>query len=592
MRITLGCVLVEKKSAKGQSFMKGTLVLTLSIFIVKLLGILFRIFVNGMLGASGGGYFLISYDIYNMLFALATAGLPIAVSRMVSENLACGRFKDVRKIYEVSIPMFTITGIIGFLLMVVGAIAAPYLFKVPGAVYSVLALAPTILFACLMSIYRGYHQGLRNMTPTAVSEIIEALFKFVVGYALSYGIIKFAMDEYTRGGTVFGSPYATQELAKAAIMPFASAGAVIGISVGAAMGFLYLFFRQKIKGDCLTPQDIRNSPKAHSKEYLFRCLVKLAVPIGIGAIILNIAGFIDDILILNRIQHVMATNREALLSCYGAAISQHAINSSDGVHNFLLGCYSFTLPITMLVPAITQVFGIVALPTVTKAFTLKNPAMLKKGMESVIKMTTLVTLPAGIGLSVIGPALLRLLFPRQVNEITIASNIMPIIGIATIFISATIPICSMLQAIGRVDLPVKIISAGLAIKVFVNFVLVGIPTINIQGAAIGTSAGYLFIMVVSLYYLCRETKIIPDFVEVLIKPLIAAILCGVAAFISNSLLSRDFVLVVSIFSTIFISAVTYLIALFGLGAVGEDEIKMLPYGEKFVKVLAKFKCLV
>ena len=569
--------------------MKGTIVLTASIFVVKVLGILFRIFVTGMIGATGAAYFTVAYEIYNPLFALATAGLPIAISRMVSENMAMGKYKNVRLIHKVSIPIFLTTGSIGFLLMILGAIFIPKLpfINVPGAIYSVLALAPTILFACLMSIYRGYHQGLRDTVPTAISEIIEASCKFFVGYAISYSVIKFGMNEYLSKGTVFGVFCESKEMAKGVIMPYASAGAIVGISLGAFMGFLYLLICHKKRGDGISNNDLANSPDPAEKKVLMKKLISTAVPIGIGAIIMNVAGLIDTTLILNRIQNIMNTNPQALLNCYGVKIANEMLSSKDGVHGFLLGCYSFTLPIMMLIPAITQVFGVVSLPAVTSSYTKNNKLELKHSIESVIKMTTLVTIPAGIGISLLGPSLLSILYPHKVTEVNIASNIIPFLGIATILTATSTPLCSMLQAVGRVDLPVKIISLGLAIKIIVNYLLVGIPEINIQGAGIGTIVGYLFILVVSMYFLIRETKIVPNFNVTVLKPLLAGIVCGLSAFILNSFLLNIFTRIVSIIFAVFFAIIVYFFTLFLLKAVTVSDIKSLPKGESILKILNK-----
>lgn len=569
--------------------MKGTIVLTASIFVVKVLGILFRIFVTGMIGATGAAYFTVAYEIYNPLFALATAGLPIAISRMVSENMAMGKYKNVRLIHKVSIPIFLTTGSIGFLLMILGAIFIPKLpfINVPGAIYSVLALAPTILFACLMSIYRGYHQGLRDTVPTAISEIIEASCKFFVGYAISYSIIKFGMNEYLTKGTVFGVFCESKEMAKGVIMPYASAGAIVGISLGAFMGFLYLLICHKKRGDGISNNDLANSPDPAEKKVLMKKLISTAVPIGIGAIIMNVAGLIDTTLILNRIQNIMNTNPQALLNCYGVKIANEMLSSKDGVHGFLLGCYSFTLPIMMLIPAITQVFGVVSLPAVTSSYTKNNKLELKRSIESVIKMTTLVTIPAGIGISLLGPSLLSILYPHKVTEVNIASNIIPFLGIATILTATSTPLCSMLQAVGRVDLPVKIISLGLAIKIIVNYLLVGIPEINIQGAGIGTIVGYLFILVVSMYFLIRETKIVPNFNVTVLKPLLAGIVCGLSAFILNSFLLNIFTRIVSIIFAVFFAIIVYFFTLFLLKAVTVSDIKSLPKGESILKIFNK-----
>ena len=318
---------------RDQSFVQGTVILTGSLLLVKLMGILFRIFVTGMIGPTGATYFTVAYEIYNPLFALATAGLPIAISRMVSENVANGRYRDVKKIKKICTPIFLLTGTVGLILMTIGAFVVPNLpfVHVPGAFYSVLALAPTIFFACLMSIYRGYYQGLKNMTPTATSEVIEACCKFFIGYVTSYSIIHFGMSEYAARGTFLGRAYATRELAEAAIMPLASAGAILGISLGAAAGFLYLVLRDKLRGDGITKEEISASPQARGGMLIAKTLIKSALPIGLGAIIMNLAGLIDTTLILHRIQCIMLTSPGELLAQYGDKIGETVIKGKDGV---------------------------------------------------------------------------------------------------------------------------------------------------------------------------------------------------------------------------------------------------------------------
>lgn len=582
---------LKKPKESNQSFIHGTVILTGSLLLVKLMGILFRIFVTGMIGPTGATYFTVAYEIYNPLFALATAGLPIAISRMVSVNMANKRYKDVKKIKKISLPIFLFTGTIGLLFMIIGAFVVPNLpfVNIPGAFYSVIALAPTIFFACLMSIYRGYYQGLKNMTPTATSEVIEACFKFFIGYVTSYSIIRFGMREYLTNGTFLGKAYATRELAEAAIMPLAAAGAILGISLGAAAGLLYLVLRDKIRGDGITKSEIMSSPEAKSGKFIAKTLIKNALPIGLGAIIMNVAGLIDTTLILHRIQHIMLTSPNELLAQYGTKISESIIKSKDGVHGFLMGCYSFTLPLMMLIPAITQAFGIVALPSVTRAWTLKDSPKLKKSMEIVIRMTMLVTIPAGIGLSVIGPELLSLIYKSRPNAVSIAAEIIPVLGIATIFTAASTPICSMLQAIGRVDLPVKIISVGLIIKILINYVLVGIPKINIQGAGIGTLVGYAFVLFTSMHMLFKNTKIVPNLVDTIIKPLLCSLFCGTAAKLLMLLLEGRIQLIIAIALSIIFAVIVYLFALVALGGLSRGDIKLLPKGEKIVKILEKLK---
>lgn len=301
---------------------------------------------------------------------------------------------------------------------------------------------------------------------------------------------------------------------------------------------------------------------------------------------MNIAGFIDITLILNRIQYIMNTYPYELLNCYKGAMSPEVLTNKTA-HIFLLGCYSITLPLMMLVPAITQTFGVVSLPAVTRAYTKKDSNALKSSIESVIKLTTMVTIPAGLSISILGPFLLRIIYPHRVNDVSIASNIIPILGIATIFTATATPFCSMLQAVGRVDLPVKIISAGLIIKIIVNYSLVGIPQINIQGAGIGTTVGYAFILIVAMYFLFKETRIIPNLKNTLFKPFLASLICGAFLYLSVHFLINFLPTLISVALSSVIAFISYIATLGIMHLITREDLKSLPKGKKILKILEK-----
>jgi len=167
----------SKGQMKKQSFLHGALILTLSILIVKVVGMLFKVPLNWIITEEGMGYFGTAYNFYGPIFSLATAGFPIAISKMVSESYTRGDFRDIRQIHKASIPIFLFTGIVGTSVMIFGSKAYVDVVNNPLSRYSMIALAPAILFSCLSSIYRGYYEGLRNMYPTAISEVLEALGK-------------------------------------------------------------------------------------------------------------------------------------------------------------------------------------------------------------------------------------------------------------------------------------------------------------------------------------------------------------------------------------------------------------------------------
>ena len=575
----------EKTSRKRQSFLHGALILTASIMIVKVIGALFKVPLTWIITEDGMGYFNTAYMFYSPLYSLATAGFPIAISRLVSESYTRRRFRDIRQIHKASIPIFITTGAAGFLLMFLGA---PFYIKVignPNALPSMLALAPAILFSCLTAIYRGYYEGLRNMYPTAISEITEAVCKLVIGLSASWWVVKTGMEEYQSLGTVFGLSAPSEEYAKSMTLPFAAAGAILGVTVGSLLGFLILLCRHKRKGDGITRRELQASPNPMPLNLTTRRLVKTAIPIGIGALAVNIAGLVDATFLQTRIRNVMDTAPGVLLDRYEGMIPEVNI-AENTVPNFLYGCFSMALTLFMVVPAITQAFGISALPNVTAAWTRGVKEDIKRNMEAVLRITALFCIPAGMGMAALAGPVTRFIFGDRASS-PITSKVLVIMGIGAVFASLSTPINSMLQAVGRVDLPVKLLFAGLTVKVALNYFLVGIPEINVLGAGAGTLACYLIITVLAFISLCRVTGIVPNLVSVFIKPAFSAAFCVAAAWAAQGLLCRAVPDKLATLISLVLAVVIYVIALFCLHTITRDDVLMLPKGQKIAKLLEK-----
>lgn len=578
----------KNKQEKSQSFLKGAAILGSSMVIVRLMGMVYKILLSGMYGGVGTGLFNSAYALYNPLFMLSTAGFPIAISRTVSESIAKKRYRDVRQIHKLSVPIFVIAGLICFLAMLIGSFIYVRVINAPNAIFALLCLSPTIFFGCLMSIYRGYFEGMRNMTPTAVSEIIEASCKLFLGFTASFITLKLCMKAYYSSGYVLGIKCASEAEANAAAIPIAIGAAITGISLGSFFGFIFLFVRYKRGGDGISVSELRSSPPPRRNNVIIRTLVRTAIPIGLGSIVMSLADMIDSTLVMKRIYNIMETNPDALLNVYGSLIPDEVLVSNN-THTYLYGCYGIALTLMMLVTAITQVFGTTALPSVTAAWTSGDKTKLKESMETVLRVTVLVTIPSGIGMSILAEPLLSLIYssPNVANEVEIGSKVLAVMGISVIFIATSTPLCSMLQAIGRVDVPLKLFVAGMIMKIVVNYILVGIPEINIQGANVGSIVCYGFVTVTAMFILCRETKITPNFVSILIKPLIAAVICGVAAYFSEILFDFVFVQRIATLLAILTAIVVYFIVLLLIRAIKREDILQMPKGNKIVKVLEK-----
>ncbi len=579
----------KEKTIKSQTFVKGAMIMSLALVVVKICGMIYKVALTRVYGIFGDelaefgiGLFNNAYEIYVPLFTIATAGLPIAVSRMISESNAQKRYKDIRQIHKVSIPFFLLMGIICTLLMFCGSFFYVNLIGSPYAIYSMIALCPTIFFGCLVSIYRGYFEGMRNMTPTSVSEIIEGASKLCFGLTFSYLIMHFGLNSYESTGTIFGLVFDSEKNAIYTLVGFSVAGAVMGIVVGTVLSFLYLIIKYKRMKGGITQEQLKSSVDARAKNETFRQLIKTAIPIGLGALVMNISGTIDGAIIQNILADMSVTHGDELIKIY--PMYKDAI--SDGtIQTKLWGCYGSALTLMQLVTVITQAFGTTAMPMVTNAYTKGDKKELRIAINRVLKLTCLVTFPCGIGLAVLARPIMDIVYGG--NVAVVGGGCLEIMGIAVLFMAGITPICSMLQGVGKVNTPVKLYSVAVIIKIIMNYLLVSIVGINVKGAATGTLVGFLVACIIAMYVLVKSTGIRPDFVNAMIKPLISAIICGAVAFISFILLDSHMNIYFSTLLSIGLAGVSYVISIIILKVFDEKDTAMLKNSGKFGKILAK-----
>ena len=569
-----------------QNFLHGALILMSATVIVKIIGYFFKVPLKGIIGVSGFGYFNAAYGLFNTLYALSVAGMPVAVARMVAQNMQQGRFRDVRKIKRLSTIAFLCAGLLGSLLMLAGA--GPYvrLAQNPNAFLSVFVMSPAIFFVCASSSYRGYYEGLRNMYPTAWSQVLEALVKLVCGLLFACAAIRMGMEEYEGSGTVFGALVSTPEQARLAVLPYGAAGAILGIVVSTAAGSLFLWAYNRRRGDGISAQMLEQAVPAATGKEILKQLWTIAVPICLGALALNITTLIDVSSLTNRLSTALSNGEEALLSMYDGILP--ADMPREEIPNYLFGAYNMSVTLFNLIPALTTTFGVSALPSVTTAWTSQNRRMLQKNIESVWRVTSMIAFPAGFGICALAEPILTLVYQADPASIPIAAPILRVLGIAAIFVALSSPTNSMLQAIGRVKVPVRLMLIGGFLKLAVNFSLVPIPSVNIQGAPFGTLLCYMTIICISVPTLCRAAGVRLRFGKVFLKPLFAGALCGITAWAGYGLLSRVAGNTISTFFSILAAGIVYVVVLFLTHGVEKYDILMLPKGEKIAKLLEKY----
>ncbi len=546
---------------KKQGFVYGALILMLSNIIVKAVGALFKIPLSNVIGDTAMGYFNSAYSIYSMCFLISTAGLPVAISRMIAASRAKGRLKEVDAIYRISLLIFMIIGLVGTCVLFFGADA---IAKIPGEkelALCIRAISPIMFFICLVSCIRGYFQGNQNMTPTAISQIIEVMGNLCLG--LTAGIFA------SRAGF---SPAAV------------AACALGGVTLGIVASAVFMSFAKWVSD---RDREVGMDLTCDSKRSLAKRLISIAIPITISSSVLSLTSIIDSMLAVRRLSE----------ACVG--ITYFAISDAIPVGMTLYGAYMakavtlFNLPPTIIYP-----FAISIIPAISSADATQDRENLKKTMDFTFRIVSVICLPCAIGLGVMAKPIINMLF--STNEAIFQNSagarffsndvVAPMLTIlsAAIVFSGLISVSgAMLQASGHEKKSIVSTCCGVASKAIAAWLLIGIPQVGHLGIPVSTLICYLIMFCFNMYFLNRFVGYRLSFRKILFKPLICAIFCGVAAgggfLILSPLLPDSIATVIAIL----IAALVYVVTLLRSHGFEKEDVLMLPKGQTVLRILTK-----
>ena len=537
----------EKKEGQQTSalLMKGATILVIAGIVSKIFGAIFRIPLTNMIGAEGQAYYSAAYAVYNLLFVIATAGFPVAISRMVSSRIAEGDFINAHKSYKLAMKVSWALGIISFIVMFFGAGAIAAAYKNPGAEASMKAISVALLFTPVVASMRGYYQGRQNMKPTGITEVIEQMMRVAVGLTLAYMFYKTNL-QYAAAGATFG----------------ASAGIIAAL---VAMAVIYA--RDKEPRSKLLEGSV---VKAETDKKRLKELFAFLIPITIGASVMPIMFNIDAGIIVRRL---LATGWDPVMAkkLYG-----------------LMG--GFCDPIINLPNIFIDAICISLMPAVTTAFTLNNKKDMDDHIKTGLKTMMIITYPCAIGLIVLAKPILTMLYYRKYDEALLAVPALQILALSIITLSIMRTLQSCLQGIGKMMLPVYNLFIGAIVKAVSSYILLGIPAVNINGAAIGSVLAYITAGILNFRALKKYTNVSLDMKSIFFRPLVAALIMGVAAIVSYKLL---FLITssnaVSTLVSVMFAAAVYFVSAFLTGAVTKDEIELIPKGDLIYRLAVRLK---
>ena len=525
--------------------MKGATILVIAGIVSKIFGAIFRIPLTNMIGAEGQAYYSAAYAVYNLLFVIATAGFPVAISRMVSSRIAEGDFINAHKSYKLAMKVSWALGIVSFLIMYFGSGVIANIYKNPGSEASMKAISLALLFTPLVASMRGYYQGRQDMKPTGITEVIEQMMRVAAGLTLAYMFYKTSLVNAAAGAT-FG----------------ASAGII-----AAFVAMMFIYSRDKKTRSRLFEASIERpeSDKTRLKE-----LLAFLIPITIGSSVMPIMFNIDAGIIVRRL---LATGWDSEMAekLYG-----------------LMGGYCD--PIINLPNIFIDAICISLMPAVTTAFTLKIKKDLDDHIKTGLKTMMIITYPCAIGLIVLAKPILTMLYYKQYDEAVMAVPALQILAVSIITLAIMRTFSTSLQGIGKMMLPVWNLLIGAVVKAIVSYILLGIPAININGAAFGSVMAYVTAGILNYRALKKYTDVSLDVKSIFFKPLGAALIMGAAAIIAYKVI---FMITssnsVSTLISIMFAAAVYFVAAFRTGAVTKEEIELIPKGDLLYRLAVKLR---
>ncbi len=548
---------MAERTSKKNSFFGGAAILTAGIIIVKLIGALYKVPLGNILSDAAFADFNTAYYIYSLLIIISTGGLPVALSKMVSEANALGQGNQVKRVFRVSFITFFILGAVCCSIMLFFPRQLAALMNNSHSYYSILALAPALFFLSPLSAFRGYFQGHAFMTPTAVTQIIEALCKLIIGLSLATVLVNSGADESV-----------------------AAAGAIFGVSVGCALAMVYAFFcYRRFRRTVPESQDVPESDRT-----ILSTLAKLAIPITLASSVIAVANVLENSILMERLQS-------------GLGLTEDVARVAKGVYDKALTLYN--LPSAFMVPLTASV-----IPHVSAALKVRQRRQAAQISETTLRITALLAVPAGVGLCVLGEPIIRLLYPS--TDVALAGWMLSVLGIASIAVCFMLVCNSILQAHQMVTLPMVTTIIGCALKLVVSFILTGNPNIGIKGGAISTIVCFGLIAILDLIIVKLALPRSLSYVRAFAKPLLCSAVMGLAAWAANGLLSRALLSMdrfqtltadgtgymltglgnaIAVLGGIGVGCVVYLILILVTRAISKEDLSLMPKGDKLAKLL-------
>ncbi len=537
---------VRKTTVKKETFMQGVITLIFSQVLIKVLGLLYTLYLTNRegFGDKGNGIVAAGYQIYAMLLTVSSIGVPNAISKLVSERVAIGDHKGAHRVFKIAFATFALIGLIGSLLLFLGAnMIANYWLQIPEAEMTLVALSPAIFFVAISSVMRGYFNGRQSIKATARSQTIEQVFKTALTVILVeiVAILSNLSTEWMAGGATLATTLATMS----------------------GFGYLYLFYKTRSKEIATEIRSTVNYKYERVRTIIKKILI-VSVPIALTAIMSSLNKNIDSFTVVRSLKQFMPEDM---------AITQYGI----------LGGKVDTL--TSLPLSINVAFSTALVPAISAAKARKDKKTISQKTSFSLLVSMLIGLPCTIGMCIFAGPILQLLFPNASSGATI----LQISSLTIIFTILDQTINGALQGYGKLKIPVISLGIGVISKLILNLILVPIPEIGVNGAAIASVVCHLVAFAIAIVSLMRNIKLDLTFSKFVIKPIVATFMMGICSYYTYLALTGIIAKKMATILAIVLAVIVYGLAIVALKVFSKEELSMMPAGEKLCKVLTKLK---
>lgn len=483
-----------------KSIIGGMTVLGIAGVICKLVGVLFSIPLQWMIGMKGLGVYNAVFPTYNLLLTISSAGLPVAVSRLVAHSLAKDDPRGARQVFRTALWMLTILGSIATLIIFAACgYLANTVVEIPESLLGFQVIAPCVLLVCMLSAFRGFMQGQQNMAPTAVSQLLEQVGKVGVALPLAW----------------LGSSIGTGMDAQAALetpiyaAAYGAAGALLGTTIAEAVAFLYMLLLYLRKRSAFDQRPQLSAEASPPPKALGKQLLLISVPITIGACIVPLSQFIDSAMLMGRLQ-LAGHTRDAAQELYGL--------------------YTGTVIRIINIPtALALAVSMSLVPAISSARAVDDFDGVRRQSDLGLRFAFLIGLPCSIGMSVLAEPIMRFLYENTTAEehLITGGQLLTVSSLTIVLFTLVQATTSILQGLGKQRIPMYTLIAGVVCKIILNYVLVSIPGVGIHGAPIASIVCYTVSLVPNLLYVLKYTKLKFNWMGWLVRPGMASGIMGI-----------------------------------------------------------------